>query len=63
MRVDETCSEAKGETMAKAEMIGQLAAIARLSDDELIRRTQRLAQTERQAVAELVAHLGEVDAR
>ncbi|MCA9643486.1 MAG: hypothetical protein KC492_22460, partial [Myxococcales bacterium] len=49
--------------MAKAEMIGQLAAIARLSDDELIRRTQRLAQTERQAVAELVAHLAEVDAR
>ncbi|MCA9522360.1 MAG: HNH endonuclease [Myxococcales bacterium] len=40
-----------------------LAAIAALSDDELIGRTRELAQKERRALAELLAHLGEMDAR
>ena len=40
-----------------------LTATARLSDRELLGRLVRLARDEREATVELVAHLGELDAR
>jgi len=40
-----------------------LAAAARLTDDELLRRVRVLAGHEREATVELVAHLAELDTR
>jgi hypothetical protein len=40
-----------------------LASLRRLSDDELVARTKELAARERNATAQLVAHLAELDTR
>ena len=40
-----------------------LAAAAKLSDDDLLRRVSLLAGREREATIELVAHLAEFDKR
>lgn len=39
------------------------AALVGLSDDELLGRTRELVRRDRQTLAQLVAHLGEIDAR
>src|SRR2546427_682167 len=40
-----------------------LSSIARLSDSDLVARVKHLAGREREAMAEIIAHLGEIDAR
>src|SRR5262245_57710986 len=40
-----------------------IAAAARLSDSDLVRRLRELARGERDATVELIAHLGELDRR
>src|SRR5205809_1053268 len=40
-----------------------LSCIARLSDSELVARVKNLAGREREAMAEIIAHLGEIEAR
>src|SRR5881396_874016 len=40
-----------------------LSSIARLSDSELVTRVKHLAGREREAMAEIIAHLGEIEAR
>ncbi|MGH9459733.1 MAG: HNH endonuclease [Vicinamibacteria bacterium] len=41
----------------------QFKSFSRISDDELLRRLSELLQTSRRVESELVAHIGEVDAR
>jgi hypothetical protein len=48
---------------AKSETLNELESISRLSDDELIHRLTTLLQQSRRVESELVAHIGEVDAR
>ena len=40
-----------------------LSALARLSDSELVARVKHLAGHERDTMAEIIAHLGEIEAR
>src|SRR3989442_14524430 len=40
-----------------------LSSLARLSDSELVARVKHLAGREREAMAEIIAHLGEIEAR
>src|SRR5438445_4227744 len=40
-----------------------LSSLARLSDSDLVARVKHLAGREREAMAEIIAHLGEIDAR
>ena len=40
-----------------------LSSLARLSDSELVGRVRHLAGRERDAMAEIIAHLGEIEAR
>ena len=40
-----------------------LSSTARLSDSELVARVKRLAGRERETMAEIIAHLAEIEAR
>jgi hypothetical protein len=40
-----------------------LSSLARLSDSELVARVKHLAGRERETMAEIIAHLGEIEAR
>ncbi len=43
--------------------MGQTSNLNQVSDDDLLRRLSELTQTSRRVEADVVAHIGEVDAR
>src|SRR2546428_3369325 len=62
-RASAAVSRARKTAWYKHIMKTDLSSLARLSDSELVARVKHLAGRERDAMAEIIAHLGEIEAR